>query len=180
MFTHPLRRFAGALALSAVALPIGIVAAHDDGAGQLTSAQRNVIREATKQFKDVDVAIAAGYLPTEECVALPDGSAGMGYHYVQPEFIGDTRIDPTMPEILVYQKDRKGKLRLGAVEYFAADDDQDLATDDDRPTLMGHPFEGPMAGHDDDMPVHYDLHVWLYRRNPAGELASWNPDVHCD
>ena len=29
------------------------------------------------------------------------------------------------------------------------------------------------------MPVHYDLHVWLYKTNPAGELTSENPKVTC-
>jgi hypothetical protein len=30
-----------------------------------------------------------------------------------------------------------------------------------------------------EMPIHYDLHVWLYRHNPAGMFAMWNPSVHC-
>ena len=85
----------------------------------------------------------------------------------------------TRPEILVYQPTRNGKLRLGAVEYFQADGDQDLATDPDRPSMFGMPFDGPMLGHDPKMPIHYDLHVWLYRHNPAGRFAMWNPTVSC-
>lgn len=65
------------------------------------------------------------------------------------------------------------------VEYFKADADQDLATDGDRPSLYGHPFEGPMPGHEPGMPVHFDLHVWLYRSNPLGMLSTWNPNVKC-
>ena len=34
------------------------------------------------------------------------------------------------------------------------------------------PFDSPMLGHEPGMPVHYDLHVWLYRHNPAGLFAS--------
>lgn len=30
-----------------------------------------------------------------------------------------------------------------------------------------------------DMPIHYDLHVWLWKANPSGMFASWNPDVTC-
>ncbi len=61
-----------------------------------------------------------------------------------------------------------------------ADADQDLSTDDDRPWLFDeYPLAGPMPGHEDGMPVHYDLHVWLYRSNPAGQLADWNPKVSC-
>ena len=85
-----------------------------------------------------------------------------------------------MPEILVYHHDRRGRLRLGAVEYLAVDADQDVATDTDRPTLMGHAFDGPMEGHEPGMPVHYDLHAWVFTDNPDGELAAFNPSVRCD
>ena len=57
--------------------------------------------------------------------------------------------------------------------------DQDVATDDDRPSLMGHAFDGPMEGHEPGMPVHYDLHTWVHQQNGAGELSAWNPDVAC-
>lgn len=163
--------------LAAIAIPAGVAIAHRSEGG-LTGAQRGVVREATKRFRDVDVAIAAGYLPTDDCVELP-GVGGMGYHYVHPGLASDTKIDPTMPEILVYQKTKHGSLRLGALEWFIVDDDQDLATDADRPTLMGHPFEGPMDGHEPGMPIHFDLHAWVYEHNPAGELAAFNPSVHC-
>ena len=36
-----------------------------------------------------------------------------------------------------------------------------------------------MLGHSATMPIHYDLHVWLYRQNPAGIFARWNPRVSC-
>lgn len=172
-------RLAIGVTLACALVPAGLAIAHGDSHTGLSGAQRTVIREATQQFRDVDVAIAAGYVPTDACVALPDGSAGMGYHYVNPALVGDTLIDPTLPEMLVYVDDG-GSRKLAAVEYFAADADQDLATADDRPTLMGHPFDGPMTGHEPGMPVHYDLHVWLYQRNPAGELSAWNPAVSCD
>ena len=78
-----------------------------------------------------------------------------------------------------------GSVRLGALEYFRADADGNLKTAEDRPTLFGHPFDGPMAGHpmppgQPSMPVHYDLHVWLYQTNPSGELKSDNPKVNCE
>ena len=135
-------------------------------------------RAATRKFRKVAVARAAGYATTGECVQDPK-YGGMGIHYANPELIADGKLDVTKPEILVYQPMPSGKLRLGAVEYFQADADQDLATDPDRPYLFGLPFDGPMLGHEPDMPVHYDLHVWLYRHNPAGRFAMWNPRVHC-
>lgn len=140
----------------------------------LTEAQRAVLTEATRRFTDVRLAKAAGYLPTDLCVP------GMGYHYVHPGLAADTVIDATLPEVLLY--DRSATL-LG-IEYFRADDDGDLSTSDDRPTLFGNRFDGPMTGHEvphgaPAMPVHYDLHVWLYRHNPAGELATVNPKITC-
>jgi len=66
-----------------------------------------------------------------------------------------------------------------AVEYVMFDGDGDLGTDDDRPSLFGEPFDGPMEGHVPGQAVHYDLHAWVWKHNPAGELAHFNPDVNC-
>lgn len=170
----------GALASDADREPHHTARAADaDRLGALSRHERRLIRQHTKKYRDVDVAIADGYLPTDVCVAAPD-VGGMGYHYVHPGHASDDVIDPATPEILVYQVGRNGRLRLGAVEYFRADADQDLATDADRPALFGrYEFDGPMEGHEPGMPVHYDLHVWLYRHNPVGELAAFNPNVTC-
>jgi hypothetical protein len=145
---------------------------------RLTGAQRTVLLDATRRFRDVKQAIKAGYLPTKECVP------GMGFHYAKPALAADTNIDPTLPEVLVYNRAPGGTMRLSALEYFRADADQNLKTDEDRPTLFGRPFNGPMPGHplppgQPPMPIHYDLHVWLYQPNPSGELATDNPDVDC-
>lgn len=144
----------------------------------LTKRQRHDLRVATQQFGKPTAAIAAGYLPSDVCAELP-GVGGMGFHYVNPAYLGDGVIDPAKPEILVYVPAANGKVRLGALEYFAVDADQNLATDNDRPSLFGHPFDGPMPGHEPGMPIHYDLHVWVFVDNPAGELAPWNPAVSC-
>ena len=167
--------------LGASLLAIGTPAlAHGDhdSPDALTSAQRKVIVEATSRFANVDVALAAGYLATDECAELPDVGA-MGYHFVNPALVGDGRIDPTTPDVLLYEKGRNGRWRLVGVEYMAFDADQDPGTDADRPTMMGHPLEGPMPGHEPGMPVHYDLHAWVYKDNPTGQLAPWNPTVRC-
>ena len=135
-------------------------------------------RAATRRFRNVKVARDAGYAASGECAQDPK-YGGMGIHYANQDLVADGKLDITKPEILVYQPMPSGKLRLGAIEYFQADADQDLATDPDRPYLFGLPFDGPMLGHEPGMPVHYDLHVWLYRHNPAGRFAMWNPRVHC-
>jgi hypothetical protein len=148
------------------------------GKARLTGEQRAVLLAATRRFRDVKQAVAAGYRPTRDCVP------GMGFHYANPALTGDTNIDPVLPEILVYTPAPGGSLRLAALEYFRADADRNIKTTEDRPTLFGHPFGGPMAGHplppgQPPMPVHYDLHVWLYQANPSGELTSENPQVTC-
>ena len=66
---------------------------------------------------------------------------------------------------------------LVGVEFFSADGVP--GTDDDRPSLFGQPFDGPMPGHFPGQPDHYDLHVWLWRFNPAGMFAQFNPRVSC-
>jgi hypothetical protein len=173
------------VALGALSQPAG---AHGDPqagkaprADQLPPETREQLREArraTRGFRDVDAAKAAGYAPARECAADPK-YGGMGIHYANQKLIADGRLDITRPEILVYQPTADGTLRLGALEYFQVDGDQDLATSDDRPSLFGVPFDGPMLGHEPGMPIHDDLHVWLYKNNPAGIFAAFNPRVHC-
>jgi hypothetical protein len=135
-------------------------------------------RQATRGFGDVAAAEAAGYVVASECVEDP-ALGGMGVHYLHPGLVADGVIDHRKPELLVYYPTPGGGLRLGALEYFQVDADQDLATDGDRPSAFGVPFDGPMPGHSPDMPIHYDLHVWLFKHNPDGLFAPWNPCVHC-
>lgn len=136
------------------------------------------VRQATAKYHDVGTAIADGYLPTEHCIAAP-GVGGMGYHYINPALISDPSVDPLKPEVLLYAPKKNGELKLVGVEYFVVDADQDLTTDEDRPDLFGVPFYGPMEGHEPGMPVHYDLHAWIFKGNPDGVFADFNPRVSC-
>jgi hypothetical protein len=102
----------------------------------------------------------------------------MGYHYANRAHLADGVLDVRRPEMLVYVRTRHG-LRLGAVEFFKVDADQKISTNTDRPSLFGRHFDGPMPGHEPGMPIHYDLHVWLYKHNPAGMFGTWNPAVTC-
>lgn len=135
------------------------------------------VRRATARFRQPSAALKAGYTPSPTCVEMP-GVGGMGFHYVNVRNVADGVLDIRKPEMLVYVPTESG-LRLGAVEYFQIDADQDLHTDTDRPTLFGREFDGPMLGHEPGMPIHYDLHLWLYRHNPTGRFAQWNPTVTC-
>jgi hypothetical protein len=132
----------------------------------------------TARYHSLDQAVAAGYVQDSPCEELP-GAGGMGQHHVNFALIGDPAIDPLKPEILLYAPKANGKLELIGVEYFKVDADQNLATDDDRPSVLGQPLDGPMPGHTPTMPIHYDLHVWLWQDNPSGFFAPWNPSVDC-
>jgi hypothetical protein len=177
-----MRRYLAAVLATACVVAVNGVAgtawAQTPGKARLTGAQVAVLLHATRQFRDVKRAIAAGYRPTRDCVP------GMGFHYTNPALAQDTNIDPVLPEVLVYWPAAGGSVRLAALEYFRADADGNLNTAGDRPTLFGHGFDGPMLGHplppgEPPMPVHYDLHVWLYQANPSGQLMSDNPKVNC-
>lgn len=132
------------------------------------------VRAATTKYHDVDQAIADGYIPTDVCTSSPAGA--MGHHYVNPGLIGAPVA--TSPTVLLYLPGADG-LELAGVEYLQWDADQDESTFGDRPTLFGRGFDGPMEGHEPGMPMHYDLHVWLWKHNPDGMFAAFNPAASC-
>lgn len=177
----PRHRRASALLSTGIALGLALTsttAGADVGADQPRTTSLDDTRRATARYHQVNVAIADGFVPTPECAAHPT-QGGMGIHYVNPARIADPAVNAREPEILLYEPGPDGKLRLVGLEWFAVDPDQNLATDHGRPELFGVPFDGPMPGHDPDMPVHFDLHAWTWKHNPAGTFATWNPTVTC-
>lgn len=141
-----------------------------------TKGELGVVRAATATYHDAGVAVADAFTATDDCVASPAGV--MGYHYLNFGRLG-APLDVRKPAILLYEPALNGGRRLVGVEYFKADTDQDLATDGDRPSLFGVPFDGPMPGHLEAMPIHYDLHLWIWQHNPAGMFAELNPAGTC-
>jgi hypothetical protein len=65
-----------------------------------------LVRDATRQFIDVNAATAAGYEPFLGCVSGPDHGA-MGVHYVNSALVGDGEIDASRPEALIYERQRR-------------------------------------------------------------------------
>ena len=142
------------------------------------------VREALDKYRDPIAAVHDGYFSTVGCVEYPKPGAkgqvpysrgGMGVHFFNGTLMG--KLDPLKPQVLVYEP-VGGKLRLVAAEYFVP-----LSPEvKEPPQLFGRPFDGPMEGHHPLMPLelkHYDLHVWLWKKNPAGLFAPTNPDVKC-
>jgi len=142
-------------------------------------------KAALDKYQNVDQAKADGYAIASPCVMSPvdpgQTSYGgtMGVHFVNNAIVQSGELDPAKPPILVYQPTSGGGFTLVAVEYFKPDADQNTSTDDDRPTLFGRAFDGPMLGHSPGMPIHYDLHVWFWKHNPSGLFAPWNRDATC-
>ncbi len=130
------------------------------------------VRDALSKYKDEAEARKDGYMPVSPCESLP-GQGGMGIHYLNPALGSDLTNDPFKPELLLYAPNAEGGLTLIGVEYFQA------AVGQPAPSIVGQTFDGPMPGHNPQMPVHYDLHVWLYRYNNTGLFSIWNPRVTC-
>lgn len=172
-------RFGRPLVLGAVtSLLLSLAAVLAVAVAASPSNDLQALKAATARYHSFAQAERDGYtVAGEPCVAAPPGT--MGIHAVNPALLADPAIDPLRPEILLYVPKQNGKLKLVGVEYLKFDADGNLATDDDRPSLFGQPFDGPMAGHTPTMPVHYDLHVWVWKDNPSGLFAMFNPSLSC-
>ena len=155
-----------AACLAALAIAVPIMAASPIGS---PLAQ---LREATDKYHDVSVAIADGYAPTEECVSSPAG--GMGYHYVNFAEAMNPASSPTKPDVLLYAPSPTGP-RLVGVEWIVFDADQDMATVEHH-EVLGQTLHGPMTH---GLPVHYDLHAWIWQANPEGVFEDFNPNIRC-
>ena len=142
-------------------------------------------KQALDKYRSVAAAKAAGYVQSGACAFSVAGAGeesshpgGMGVHFTSDAALKDGKLIATKPEVLVYAPTPAG-LQLVAAEYFQPDADQSTKTDGDRPSIFGRALDGPMLGHAPGMPIHDDLHVWLWKHNPSGLFAPWNPDVSC-
>jgi hypothetical protein len=136
-----------------------------------------IVRDATKQFVDVNAATDAGYLPFLGCVNGPDHGA-MGYHYVNSALVGDGELDASRPEVLIYEASGGG-LQLVGVEFVVIADTW-LAHYDSPPVLEGQSFQFVGSPNRYGLPAHFELHVWAWRYNPNGAFVDWNNKVSCE
>lgn len=150
------------------------------------------IRAAVARYHDYANAALAGYsVAGELCVASPAGT--MGIHAVNLGLLGAGQVDALRPPILLYVPRADGSLKLVGVEYgnialantengpapwFGAEAPS-LGFFNPAPSVLGQTFNGPMAGHNPQMPWHYDLHAWVVENNPTGVFSLWNPSISC-
>ncbi|MHB1225186.1 MAG: hypothetical protein ACYC2G_14255 [Gemmatimonadaceae bacterium] len=129
------------------------------------------LRRVTATFHRFDAAVAAGWsAQITGCMDDP-AAGGMGFHYGNVALIdGTVRVDE--PELLLYERERNGRLRLLAVEYIIPY--TELSRESEPPVLFGREFTR------NDTFQLWGLHAWVWRENPSGMFASWNPRVGCE
>jgi hypothetical protein len=92
---------------------------------------------------------------------------------------GDGEIDATRPEIVIYEPQPNGRLRLIGADYLVFADAWD-ATHSSAPELMGQLFHRFDAPNRFGLPAFYTLHVWAWKDSPTGTFVNWNANVSCD
>ncbi len=182
-------------------LPARIDASSTPGAGEPSLAD---VRAATERFRDVEQALAEGYLrdPGNMCddaamMGQPAGLGAMGIHFFRPDLLGITappnpRVDGVgihtdfnQPAILIYEPQEDGSLELVAVENLVFIEAWEAAGNTEPPSFHGVAWDrmvdDPATAVDEAhfFEPHYDRHVWLYRENPNGVFAQYNPAVTC-
>jgi len=162
------------------------------------------VRAATERFRDVNQALAEGYVrePTNTCetadmMGKPASDGAMGIHFMRPDLLGisappnprvdgnGTHIDFLKPSVLIYEPQADGSLELVAVENLVFTKAWYAKGNNKPPSFQGvefdHMIDDPGSPIDEAhmFEPHYDRHVWLYRENPKGMFAKFNPAVTC-
>lgn len=162
------------------------------------------VRAATERFRHVEEALAEGYIrdPANMCddaamMGKPAELGAMGIHFFRPDLLGisappnprvdgvGTHTDFANPAVLIYEPQADGSLELVAVENLVFIKAWEAAGNEAPPSFHGvaldRMVDDPATALDEahNFEPHYDRHVWLYRENPNGVFAQYNPDVTC-
>lgn len=132
------------------------------------------VRAATAPFRNLDAAVAAGYAKdVKDCYTdslnTPVHGA-MGYHHINRDFL-DRNVDLAKPEILLYERTHDGSYQLNGVEFIVPY--RVWPKDTVPPKLLGRPM------YQENTRNYWYSHMWVWKENPAGLFADWNPDAHC-
>ena len=177
-----------AIARSDGAAPAAVghaMAGHDMGAMDTAGLEDELaqVRRLTARFHDLDAARNAGYelgwvngsgvRILTGCISHPTDGA-MGYHYFNADLMSDLTTDLLHPEALVYAPDEDGELQLAAVEWVVRGQNSNPPGVSSPPSVLGMPMHilVPAVGF-------YLMHAWVWKPNPAGIMADWNPRVGC-
>ena len=160
--------------------------------------QLDSVRTATEKYRDVNAALADGYVQVGGVVP------NMGAHFIHEERVNDGVLNVEEPEFVLYDRDQAGQWRLVGTAFVLPREVDPLSAvetaGDDHP----EGFEGPL----DNWHVHYQLctlpnggfrtlsqeacegrsgiftvsfgwmiHAWVHDDNPLGVFSVWNPNV---
>jgi|KBSSwiS6_1023812.scaffolds.fasta_scaffold08465_2 hypothetical protein len=157
------------------AVVVGVTPSQEQAKG---GALVRTVREATERFQDVEVAKSEGYALQFGCVSGSDSGA-MGMHFVNGKLVGDGELDPTKPEIVIYEPQPNGQLKLIGADFLVLADAWN-AKHAGPPEMMGqlfHLFEAPNRF---GLPAFYTLHVWAWKESPTGSFVNWHQNVSCN
>lgn len=194
------------LSSSIVGVALGVGALLSTNSAPSTTPEPTLaqVKAATEKYKDVNVALKEGYVrdPSNMCDAAgmmgrPDSLGVMGIHYFRPDLLGITgppnprvggngrHTDFLTPSVLIYEPQPDGSVQLVAVENLVFIKAWEEAGNSKPPTFQGVPWDrmvdDPNTAVDEahNFEPHYDRHVWLFRDNPNGVFAQYNPKATC-
>ena len=137
-----------------------------------------LVRNATRQYFDVNRATAAGYGPFLGCVTGQDHGA-MGVHYVSGTLLNGGDLDASRPQALIYEPLKNGKMQLVGVEFIVFAAPWLAANNNTPPVLEGQVLQYVDSPNRFNIPAFFELHVWAWRDNPQGAYVDWNNHVTC-
>jgi hypothetical protein len=147
------------------------------GAKKADAAQLAELQKVTARFHQIEAAADAGYVAQITPCWTHHSAGAMGYHFGDTSLF-DATVDLLRPEVVIYEPQSGGHMRLVGMEYIvplaaweAAGHDLDNRAD--VPTLLGQSYTRHSF-----LPI-FKLHIWLWRQNPSGMFADWNPKVSC-
>jgi len=124
------------------------------------------LQRVTARYQDLKVALDDDFILLHECENRP-GEGPVGTVYVNLERLFDGRIDPSLPDALIYEPGSNDRPKLVGVEFAIPN------TGQAPPTFLGATFQP-----EDEFGV-FALHVWIWLHNPEGLFAESNPRVSC-
>jgi len=144
------------------------------GAAETEGALVAQLRQASVRFRDIQVARDEGYIQTS-----PGCVAGFGIVYRNNALL-DGVVDADHPEILLYEPQKNGRMRLLGIELLVLAIPWD-ATHSGPPTYAGQTFEDRRAPGSAGPPFpNYALHAWVWHHNPNGLFTPFNPTITCE
>jgi hypothetical protein len=162
------------------------------------------VRIATERFRDVDVALAEGYVrdAADHCVTaagegLPPQLGGMGIHFLRPDLLGLTATEPRVdgtgthtdfetPAILLYEPQADGTLMLVGAENLVFKKAWDDAGNTEPPVFAGRTWDymedDPATDADEahGFAPHYDQHVYFISDDAAAAVLPFHPAITCE